>query len=364
MTADANPNSPPPSRRLGRGLDALLAKRPLASTATDPSAAKHDGQADSTSGHASTLTGTTITPSATSVANPQTTAAPAPPAPEGSTADSFRLVRISDIRPNPFQPRKEFREEDLADLQASLKASGLLQPITVRPAPNGLGYELIAGERRLRAATRLGWSDISALIRSVDDQTLLTLAMIENLQRADLDPIEEADGYQRLVDEFSLTHQEVADVVGKDRSTIANALRLRQLPASVRRMLQEKQLTAGHARALIPLNAERQIVDLAREIVAQQLSVREVERRVQAARKSGRGGNATSSTGNTGTQPASSQHSASNAVVRQIEDKLRRRLQTTVSLTPTGKDKGEIRIAFFSNDDLERVLQLLGVSLD
>src|SRR5205085_2215588 len=159
------------------------------------------------------------------------------------------------------------RPEELADLEASLKNNGLLQPITVRPVAGG-GYELIAGERRYRAATRLGWTEIPAIVKEIDDQTLLTLALVENLQRADLNPIEEAEGYQRLVAEFSLTQQQVADVVGKDRSTVNNVLRLLGLPASVRRMLQDGQITHGHARALLGLANERAMTDMAREIAS------------------------------------------------------------------------------------------------
>jgi ParB family chromosome partitioning protein len=321
--------TPEPPRRLGRGLDALLARK-------EPTRA----------------------PAAPAGAAP---AAPGPAVEEPNEAGSLRTLPLSQIRANPYQPRQEFRPEELADLEASLRVNGLLQPITVRPAPNGQGYELIAGERRFRAATRLGWTEIPALVKPVDDRTLLTLAMIENLQRADLDPIEEADGYQRLIDEFALTNQEVADVVGKDRSTVANALRLRQLPASVRRMLQDKQLTAGHARALLPLGTERAIVDLAREIVANQLSVREVERRVQVGRPKPPAAGRKSSAGDSA--PAMPP-GASGAVVRQLEEKLRRKLQTGVSISLSAKDKGEVRIAFFSNDDLERLLELLGVSLD
>lgn len=321
--------TPEPPRRLGRGLDALLARKEPAKSAAPISA------------------------------TPATATPPAAAAEEPNEAGALRTLKLSQIRPNPYQPRKEFRPDELADLESSLRTNGLLQPITVRPAPTGQGYELIAGERRFRAAARLGWTEIPALVKTVDDRMLATLAMIENLQRADLDPIEEADGYQRLIDDFALTNQEVADVVGKDRSTVANALRLRQLPASVRRMLQDKQLTAGHARALLPLGTERAIVDLAREVSSNGLSVREVERRVQAGRPK---------------PPAAGKKAApeapalpagaSSAVVRQIEEKLRRKLQTGVSISLSAKDKGEVRIAFFSNDDLERVLQLLGVSLD
>lgn len=317
-------NPPETPRRLGRGLDALLARREPPRD-QEPAQARAEG---------------------TSVA-------------EQTPKSGLQTIAIAQIRANPYQPRKEFRPEELADLESSLRTSGLLQPITVRPAPSGSGFELIAGERRFRAATRLGWTEIPAIVRETDDRTLLTLAMVENLQRADLDPIEEADGYHRLMEEFQLSQQEVADVVGKDRSTVANALRLRQLPAAVRRLLQEKQLSAGHARALLPLGAERAITDLARDVVAQGLSVREVERRVNAARTkpatSGR---------KSAAAPAAAASGGSTAEVRQIEELLRKKLQTGVQLHLTGRDRGEVRIAFFSNDDLERVLELLGVRFD
>lgn len=337
--------TPEPPRRLGRGLDALLARR-------DPKPAAADAAATARAADAPDHAGGNTVASGAAAGNAEPEAV--------GEAGTLRQLSLSQIRANPFQPRQEFRPEELADLEGSLRVNGLLQPITVRPAPNGQGFELIAGERRFRAATRLGWTEIPALVRNVDDKTLLTLAMIENLQRADLDPIEEADGYQRLIDDFGLTNQEVADIVAKDRSTVANALRLRQLPASVRRMLQEKQLTAGHARALLPLASERAIVDLARDVVANQLSVREVERRVQAGRPAPPAAGRKPAADAGKTVPAG----ASAAVVRQIEEKLRRKLQTTVSLNLTAKDKGEVRIAFFSNDDLERVLGLLGVSLE
>lgn len=346
--------TPEPPRRLGRGLDALLARRdPPKPASTDATSGAPVGAAPGTTA----ATRTTSVSGETATAD--ATARPAARTEEPNAAGSLRTLPLSQIRANPYQPRKEFHPDELADLEASLRTNGLLQPITVRPSPTGNGYELIAGERRFRAATRLGWTEIPALVRPVDDRQLATLAMIENLQRADLDPIEEAEGYQRLIDDFALSNQEVADVVGKDRSTVANALRLRQLPASVRRMLQEKQLTAGHARALLPLGNERAIVDLAREVVANQLSVREVERRVQAGKPKAPAAGRKAESG-----AAAVPAGASGAVVRQIEEKLRRKLQTTVSVQLTAKDKGELRIAFFSNDDLERVLEMLGVSLD
>lgn len=257
----------------------------------------------------------------------------------------LQRLPIAQIRPNPYQPRKEFRPDELADLEASLRESGLLQPITVRTADGG--WELIAGERRLRAASRLGWPDIPAVVKDVDDRTLLVLALVENLQRANLNPLEEAEGYQRLLDEFSLTQQQVADVVGKDRTTVANTLRILQLPASVRRMLADGQLSAGHARALLALGNEREITDLAREVTANGLSVREVERR---AREQKPKHDSATTTPRSRDLPAEA---------RRIEEKLRRRLQTDVQITLSAKEKGTIRIPFYSADDLERVLDLV-----
>jgi ParB family chromosome partitioning protein len=324
-------NPPEPPRRLGRGLDALLARK--APPRPEPTRVEAEPGLSAAAGTGG-----------------QT---------EQTPASALRSLPIAQIRANPYQPRKEFRPEELADLESSLRANGLLQPITVRPAPTGGGYELIAGERRFRAATRLGWTEIPAIVRETDDRTLLTLAMVENLQRSDLDPIEEADGYHRLMEDFQLSQQEVADVVGKDRSTVANALRLRQLPAAVRRLLQEKALSAGHARALLPLGSERAITELARETVAAGLSVREVERRVQAGRPS---------PPSTGRKPSATAPSApsgaASAEVRRLEELLRKKLQTGVQIHLTGRDRGEVRIAFFSNDDLERVIELLGVRLD
>lgn len=294
-------------RRLGRGLEALIG------TAIQP------------------------TPAASAAINE----APAPDSP-------FQEIDIQRIRPNPFQPRKEFKEEDLAQLGASLAESGLLQPITVRAA--GDQFELIAGERRLRAATRLGWKAIPAIIKEYDDKALLTLALVENLQRADLNPIEEAEGYSRLVAEFSLTQQEVASVVGKDRSTVANSLRLLNLPQAVRRMLQDGHLSVGHARALLAVSNERVMVDLALEVVAKNLSVRDVERRVKQAGTSTRQPNA---------GPASSRGSTRDAEIRRVTDRLRRRLQTDVAIRIDEKDRGQLRITFYSADDLNRVIELI-----
>ena len=275
--------------------------------------------------------------------------APTIPAPRtadvsiSAPAAPYREIPLASIRPNRYQPRRDFAPEELAELQASMKASGLLQPVTVRPV--GDGFELIAGERRLRAAAGLGWEKIPAVVKAIDDRTALTLALVENLQRADLNPLEEAEGYQRLMEEFGLTQQLVADVVGKDRSTVANVLRILALPASVKRMVAESQLTLGHARALLAFTDERALVDAARAVVAQGLTVREVER---MAREGSRKPSARQSGGDS--RPAEA---------RRIEEQLRRHLQTDVQLSLTAKEKGEIRIPFYSADDLERVLDLI-----
>jgi ParB family chromosome partitioning protein len=260
----------------------------------------------------------------------------------------FRQIPVARIRPNPFQPRKEFREEDLAQLQASIAANGLLQPIAVRAVADH--FELVAGERRLRAATRLGWKEIPAIVKDYDDKALLTLALIENLQRTDLNPIEEAEGYSRLVAEFALTQQEVGEVVGKDRSTVANSLRLLHLPAAVRSMLQTGHLSVGHARALLALPNERVIVDLAREVVAKNLSVRDVERRVKQSAGPARQPNATSAPVGTSTRTAE---------IRRLTDRLRRRLQTDVVVQIDEKDRGQLRVSFYSADDLNRLIELI-----
>ena len=305
--------TPEKPRRLGRGLEALLATRPTAAPTPEGSGG-----------------------------------APAP-TPENVGGRTLRSVPIAQIRPNPYQPRKEFRAEELADLEASLKATGLLQPITVRPAGAGDGFELIAGERRLRAATNAGWTEIPAVVKELDDQTLLTLALVENLQRSDLNPIEEAEGYQRLINEFGLTQQQVADAIGKDRSTVANLLRVLNLPAAVRRMLRDGELTLGHARALLGVGDERAMGDLARETVAQGLTVREVERRARDGAPARKGEVA---------RPAPAPRQA-DPEVRRIEDQLRRHFQTDVALSVGDKARGEIRISFYSNDDLSRVLELI-----
>jgi ParB family transcriptional regulator, chromosome partitioning protein len=280
---------------------------------------------------------------------------PRTPAAEAGESGAVRRLPIADIQANPFQPRKTFDPAEIEELAASLKASGLLQPITVRPASRpgesvgrGFRYELLVGERRMRAAAHLGWTDIPAIVRDVDDRTALTLALVENLQRSDLNPIEEAEGYAQLIQAFSLTQQEVADAVGKDRSTVANTLRLLSLPAPVRGMVRDGQLSVGHARALLALGSSHDVLAMARETIAKGLTVRELEALSHDTHK-----------------PVKRHKRATRASHRldshgkEIEDRLRKYLQTDVRLSLSARDRGQLSILFYSNDDLERVLELI-----
>jgi ParB family chromosome partitioning protein len=276
-----------------------------------------------------------------------------PPPAAKDSLNALKEIPVRAIRKNPFQPRKDFGPEGLKDLQESLSTSGLLQPITVRRTPGGgEGYELIAGERRLRAAAELGWTTISAIVKELDDRELLGLALVENLQRSDLNPVEEAEGYSRLINEFGHTQQTVASMVGRDRSTIANILRILQLPETVRQMLRDSLLTIGQARPLLGLMDEKKIIDLANETARKGLNAREVEQRVRegavkpAVRKRGR-------PQKVDTRPAE---------LRRLEERLRRHLQTDVSVAATPLHKGSIRISFYSAEDLERIVELLGLT--
>ena len=305
MSADA-------PRRLGRGLEALIS---TAKQQREPASA--------------------------------TTAAP-------RDTEELRRIRLTDIAPNRFQPRRTFTETELAELEASIRASGLLQPITVRSRTGG-GWELVAGERRLRAAGRLGWTEIPALVRDFDDRAMLTLALVENLQRSDLNALEEAEGYQRLIEEFGLTQQQVADAVGKDRTTITNLLRVLTLPAAIRAMVERGHITAGHARALLPIKDERKQIDVANEIVARQLSVRDVEARARALAV----GDLPSPAAADRAVAGAPTKAGGNPALRRIEEQLRKHLQTDVVIQPLGNERGVVRISYYSADDLERLLDLV-----
>jgi ParB family chromosome partitioning protein len=267
---------------------------------------------------------------------------------QAEASGALRELPMTSLRPNPFQPRTRIDEAELTDLANSMQASGLLQPVIVRPRDGG--YELIAGERRWRAAERLGWPRIPAVVRDVDDRTLLTLALVENLQRDDLSPIDEAAGYRRLGEEFHLGHAEIAGAVGRDRSTVANLLRLLQLPADVQVMVHEKRLSAGHARALLGLSDAGRQSTLAAEAIEQGWSVREIEAAVAGKRTTQRPAK------RAGGQPAARGVTAD---VKRVEDALRKRLGTDVRVTARRRGRGFVTVSYYSNDDLSRLLELI-----
>ncbi len=275
------------------------------------------------------------------------------PGPEEDTGGVLKEISLREIRKNPFQPRKDFSPQALKDLQDSLKSSGLLQPITVRRTREGREqYELVAGERRLRAATELGWATISAIVKETDDRDLLALALVENLQRSDLNPVEEAEGYSQLITEFGHTQQTIASMVGRDRSTVANMLRILQLPDKVRQMIRDGLLSTGQARPLLALPDEAQIIELAREVVSKGLNARDVEQRVRSSPKK-----------SAGSKRGRPQKADSRPVeIRSIEEQLRRFLQTDVSISFQPPNSGILKISFYSADDLNRIIELMGIA--
>jgi ParB family chromosome partitioning protein len=267
---------------------------------------------------------------------------------QAEASGALREIAVSAISANPFQPRRSFDDTALAELASSIAASGLLQPIVVRPV--GSRYEIIAGERRWRAVQRLGWNKVPAVVRDLDDRTTLTLALIENLQRDDLTALDEAIGYQRLMGEFNVAQAEVARLVGKDRSTIANTLRLLKLPAEVQELLQSRKISEGHGRALLAVDDPAELARLARDIVTHGWSVREVEALV-------RGETPEKGRGKMMKKPAPQKPASADA--RRVEDALRKRLGTDVRLTAKRRGRGLLAISYYSNDDLARVLELI-----
>ncbi|MGL6047122.1 MAG: ParB/RepB/Spo0J family partition protein [Vogesella sp.] len=261
-------------------------------------------------------------------------------------SDNERLTTlpVSSIRPGKYQPRSHMDETALAELAASIRSQGLIQPIVVREI--GLGdYELIAGERRWRASQLAGLADIPAVVRSVADQSALAMGLIENIQRQQLDPLEEAKGIKRLIEEFGLTHEGAAEALGRSRSAISNLLRLLALPAPLQTMLHEGQLEMGHARALLPLPVLQQMA-LAQAVVAEQLSVREVEQRVHAL-----------------AEPKVGRKAAAvaprDADIERLAGMLSDKLGMSVSFRHGSKGKGKVIIDYASLDELDGLLEKL-----
>ena len=250
-------------------------------------------------------------------------------------------IPLRAIARNPHQPRRDFPTDELSELAASIEANGLLQPIVVRRGKAGAAYELVAGERRLRAARELGWTEIPAYVRDVDDRALLVLALVENIQREDLGPLEEARGYEELRRAFGLRQREIAEAVGKSRPAVANSLRILALPSSVKRLLEEGTISMGHARALLSVEDPIRAAELAREAVAGGWSVRETEKRVRRGRRDG------------SDDDGDGERRERDPGVAALEDALSEALGARVALRWTGKGAGSIRVSFRDAEELE-----------
>ena len=261
---------------------------------------------------------------------------------EGS-GDS-RRVPLASIVPSRLQPRRVFSDDELAELTSSIRENGLLQPLVVRPSPGSPDrFEIVVGERRFRAVSRLGWDDVPVIVREATDETLLVLALVENLQREALNPLEEAEGYMALSDRFELSHSEIAEAVGKDRSTVANMIRLLKLPPSLRRLLEEGGLTQGHSRALLSLDDPVKAGELGRRAAKEGWSVRELERRVGGVDRKARKPKARSD----------------DPVMRALTQALEEHLGTRVEVRPGRGGKGAIEIKYHGHEDFERLFELV-----
>jgi ParB family chromosome partitioning protein len=262
---------------------------------------------------------------------------------KGRDEESLAQLTIASVRPGKYQPRTRMDEASLAQLADSIRARGVIQPIVVRPVGEGQ-YEILAGERRWRAARLAGLDRVPAVVREVPDEAALGIGLIENIQREDLNPIEEANGLKRLIDEFKLTHDEVAQAIGRSRAGVTNLLRLLELAASVQSMVQEGRIDMGHARALLALGKSRQ-VELAERIAQQGLSVRETERLVQEA--------------SSGPRPARASAHKLDADSRRLQEDLAERLGASVRLKPRRGGKGSVVIDYSSLDELQGIVAKL-----
>ena len=254
-----------------------------------------------------------------------------------------RTLPVANLQPGKYQPRTQMDSTSLEELAASIRAQGLMQPILVRPIGGSLGddrFEIVAGERRWRAAQMAGLTEVPTLIRDIPDESALAMALIENIQRENLNPLEEAQGLQRLVDEFSMTHQEAADAVGRSRPAASNLLRLLQLVEPVQELLMRSEIDMGHARALLPLSGVLQ-VQLAQRVVQKGLSVRDTERLVQQALK----------------PPKEHTVSKPDRDVLRLQEELSDSLGANVEIRTNTKGAGAIRIDFGNLDELEGILQ-------
>lgn len=260
-----------------------------------------------------------------------------------NSSGGIAYIDINQIKPNSKQPRKVFDEEKLEELAASIREHGLIQPVVLRKAERG--YEIVAGERRWRACRIIGIKEIPCIVKELSDEENMLLAIIENMQREDLNPIEEAEGLKQMIDMYGLTQEEVSRSVGKSRPYIANSLRLLKLPGDIAQYLSEGKLSAGHAKALAGVEDEKMQLWLAEEIIKKELSVRQLEKIIREGKPKGR---------------KAAIAKAKSADVKKVEDDLKNALGTRVVLNQNKKgNKGKIEIEFYSKEELERLIELL-----
>lgn len=259
--------------------------------------------------------------------------------------DGEKLVNITKVEPNREQPRKNFDEDALDELAESIKQFGLLQPILVQD--KSTYYEIIAGERRWRAAKKAGLKEIPVIIKNLTEQEIVEISLIENIQREDLNPIEEAQAYKRLLTEFNLKQDEVAERVSKSRTAVTNSMRLLKLCDDVQKMVIDNMISTGHARALISIEDEKQQYEIAKKIYEEKLNVRDVEKLVKNLNKPVK------------IKKTNVTDESLEAVYQDIEENLKQKLSTKVSITSKGNGAGKIEIEFYSHDDLEKIMELL-----
>lgn len=278
--------------------------------------------------------------------NSESLAAPQPVAEKGERVEQAPLTQVV---PSPYQPRKVFSEEQLTELVESIRERGIIQPLIVRKV--GGNFELIAGERRWRAAQKVGLETVPVIVRSASDREVLELALIENLQRADLNPVEESEGYALLINQFQLTQEEVAKRVGKSRASVANAIRLLSLPDQLRQYVSSGRLSVGHAKVILGLRSKDEMILVGERVIKDQLTVRQTEKLVESlhATKPRHGSKGAKSS------------KASNATWSDLEKRLQRHLGTRVRLTGSAQT-GKIEMEYFSADELDRLLRLLGLT--
>ncbi len=262
--------------------------------------------------------------------------------PTEKVGQGYVILGVDEIRPNTYQPRKDFDEEAIKELASSIQEKGIIQPIVVRKGDNA--YEIIAGERRWRAAQRVGLTKVPVIVKDVSGREALELALVENLQREDLNPIEEATAYEQLIEDFGLTHEDISKRIGKERSTITNQLRLLKLPEEVREALTKGEITAGHARAILGLQSLSKAKEILEAIIRDKLSVRRTEVLVKKLSEDKR---------------AVIKPNEVGPYIKHLTDELKKALGTKVKIIDKG-GKGRIEIEYYSNDELGRIIEILG----